>query len=105
VRRNRLVWTVAIQPTPLSITYRVRVEFAPPNRPRVTVIDPPLERHKAKALPHVFPGDELCLYLDEFDGRTDLLSDKIVPWISDWLYYYELWVSTGEWYGGGVHPK
>lgn len=104
VRRNRLVWIVALQPTPLSVTYRVRIEYVLGDRPHVTVIDPQLERPRGEPLPHVFPHDELCLYFREFDGRTDLIAKTIVPWASEWLYFYEVWLTTGEWHGGGVHP-
>jgi hypothetical protein len=34
-----------------------------------------------------------------------LYTETIVPWISEWLMYYELWLSTGEWLGGGIHPQ
>lgn len=33
--------------------------------------------------------------------RKDLISDTIIPWVADWLLYYELWLATGEWLGGG----
>ena len=105
MRGKRLTWTVQLQPTPLSATYTVRVHHDAGNhRPRVAVLDPPLEDRWGKGLPHVFPGDELCLYYDEFDGAVDLIADKMVPWVSEWLYYYELWVTTGDWLGGGIHP-
>ncbi len=29
----------------------------------------------------------------------------IMPWISQWLYFYEAWVSTGKWFGKGTHPS
>ena len=31
------------------------------------------------------------------------LANTIVPWVADWLYYYEVWLFTGEWEGGGIH--
>ena len=34
-------------------------------------------------------------------NRKDLISDTIIPWVADWLLYYELWLATGEWLGGG----
>jgi hypothetical protein len=102
---DRLRWTVRLRPTPLSVTYTVLIDYRSGHCPRVVVIDPPLEIPDGKTLPHVFPGDELCLfYGTEFDGRKDLIADTIVPWISEWLYFYELWLTTGEWHGGGVHP-
>ena len=24
-----------------------------------------------------------------------------MPWVSLWLFFYEIWVVTGEWLGGG----
>jgi hypothetical protein len=94
---------VQLQPTPLSTTYTVRVTSNGRGRPGVVVLDPALEDPRATGLPHVFPGDELCLYRDEFDVWRDSIAVKMVPWISEWLYYYELWLTTGEWLGGGEH--
>lgn len=28
----------------------------------------------------------------------------IVPWTSLWLYFFEDWLATDEWKGGGKHP-
>jgi len=36
--------------------------------------------------------------------KITIISNNIMPWISEWLYYYEIWPVTGEWYGGGIHP-
>jgi hypothetical protein len=33
-----------------------------------------------------------------------LLAYTVVPWTSEWLVFYELWLITGEWLGGGTHP-
>jgi len=30
-------------------------------------------------------------------GRT------ILPWTSLWLHFYEIWLVTGVWHGGGEH--
>lgn len=68
------------------------MEYDQGRRPRVTVVDPPLQRHDGQHLPHVFPGDDLCLYYDEFDGGQHLIADTVVPWISEWLFHYELWL-------------
>ncbi|MDP9164766.1 MAG: hypothetical protein M3O32_01635 [Actinomycetota bacterium] len=91
VWRGRLTWTVQLQPTPLSTTYTVRVTSDGIGRPKVLVLDPALEDPWGGGLPHVFPPDELCLYRDEFHVWHDLIAVKMVPWVSEWLYYYELW--------------
>ncbi|KGH44954.1 hypothetical protein IN07_20325 [Modestobacter caceresii] len=53
----------------------------------------------------MFPGDELCFFYDEFVSGRHLIADTVVPCISEWLFHYELWLSTGEWHGGGLHPE
>jgi hypothetical protein len=32
------------------------------------------------------------------------IADTIVPWTAEWLVHYEIWLMTGEWYGGGDCP-
>jgi hypothetical protein len=40
------------------------------------------------------------------EWRSDLhVATTIVPWLSEWLYFYEAWRVTGEWFGGGEHPR
>jgi hypothetical protein len=35
-----------------------------------------------------------------------LIANTLVPWTSEWLAYYEAWLTTGgEWLGGGVHDE
>ena len=46
----------------------------------------------------------LCLYYPCEWNSTMNISDTIIPWISEWLYYFEFWCITGEWHGGGKHP-
>lgn len=95
---------VALQPTPLSATYEVEIRYRPGHRPHISVLAG-LEVTPGKKLPHVFPGEELCLcYPGQWDG-TDLLAHTTVPWTSEWLLYYELWKATGEWLGGGHEPR
>ena len=38
----------------------------------------------------------------EFNS-SKLIANTIIPWTVEWLYYYELWLATGEWLGGGEH--
>jgi hypothetical protein len=32
------------------------------------------------------------------------LDKTIVPWATKWLYYFEHWLATDDWQGGGEHP-
>jgi hypothetical protein len=102
IRRGELHCQVSIQPSPASQRYTVRLRYRHGRRPRVTVAGPPLARHPgAHNLPHVYPGDEPCLYYPGQWRHDMLLAATILPWTSEWLLHYELWLITGTWTGGG----
>lgn len=103
IRRGELVCTVPLQPTAASRAYTVRMSHRHGKRPQVEVIEPQLELHPgADRLPHVYPGDQLCLYYDREWNDGLLLAHTVLPWASEWLLYYELWLATGSWHGGGT---
>ncbi len=102
VRLGELNCTLRLQPSPASQRYTVHLAYRHGRRPRITVIDPPLILHPgAASLPHVYAGDELCLYFPGQWKHDRLLAHTVVPWISEWLMYYEVWLVTGRWAGGG----
>jgi hypothetical protein len=64
---------------------------------------------KSRKLPHVYQQDppRLCLFLpgtSEFQPWMRI-DQTIVPWASLWLFYFEEWLASDEWKGGGVHPN
>ncbi len=104
VSAGRIKWLGAIQPTPISDVYQVEVSYRQGlKRAKVVVLDPPIVINKDEELPHVFPGNELCLhYPGEWNGQR--IDETILPWIAEWLFHYELWRATGHWHGGGHEP-
>lgn len=104
-----MIWEGKIQPSVLSTTYDIRIEYNSGKHPNVYVINPkPLPLAKdATQLPHVYDQvkQHLCLYhraLNEWNG-CDIIANTIIPWTSEWLFHYEIWVATGHWHGGGIH--
>jgi hypothetical protein len=96
-----------IQPTMRSVAYRVRIEYCAGDPPQVRVLSPKLKpREQGGRLPHVYAGNRPCLYLPGAGEWTpDLsLAHTFVPWISEWLFFYETWHALGIWLGGGVEP-
>lgn len=85
--------------------YTVQVRYEYGLRPAVQVRDPALHlRADATSLPHVYAGDDLCLNLPgEWDSSMSI-GHTILPWASEWLFHYEMWLATGKWAGGGRHP-
>jgi hypothetical protein len=102
-------WEVSFQPTPLSKQYRIKLTYKVNDIPKVYVIEPEkLELFPEKdKLPHVYSTakQKLCLYFPKaHEWKPGMMVAKtIVPWASEWLQYYELWLATGNWLGGGVH--
>lgn len=60
-------------------------------------------------LPHVYSTKPVRLCL--FDPQTAewspgaAIADTIVPWTYEWLFYFEEWLVSDEWKGGGRHPE
>ena len=102
-------WEMDIIPTPLSNKYRVKIRYKYGSDPKVYVIDPdPLDLFPGKdKLPHVYSHrqQQICLYYPKAKewSKDKLLARTIVPWASEWLQFYELWLATGVWLGEGIH--
>jgi hypothetical protein len=95
-----------IQPTPASRRYTIHLVYRSGEVPDVFVIAPALALHpEADILPHTYPGDKLCLHLPGEWQPGMYIAHTTIPWTSEWLFYYELWVITGRWDGGGHEPQ
>jgi hypothetical protein len=103
--RNHLVCWGRLQPAEYTDTYDVVLEHTRGRRPLVYVARPKLQLHDGEPLPHVFAQNTICLTPESgYEQSLKPLAHTVLPWASEWLYYYELWVLTGRWSGGGVHP-
>lgn len=103
---NNFEIVIQIRPTPISETYDVKIVYTDNKWIKIFVINKTLEIAKNRTkLPHVYDSrkQQLCLYSPskkEWNAHNYII-DTIIPWISEWLYYYELWLSEGTWLGGG----
>jgi hypothetical protein len=96
-RSGGLDWRGVLQPTPDSPSYLVRLLNEPGRAPAVFVLSPSIQRDA----PHRYSDGTLCLYWPK-EWRwsaSESLALTIVPWTALWLYYYELWLVTGDWLG------
>lgn len=96
-----------VQPTPISKPYYARIEYRIGLSPRTFIEQPTLEsRDPNEAIPHVYGPNQPCVFHPAF-GEWDSgywLVRQVVPWLALWLLFYEIWLATGEWCGGGSHP-
>lgn len=106
VRQKEAAWVGPFQPSPLSANYRVCVRYRRGWCPEARVLSPKLElREGANSLPHVNGDGTLCLHVQGEWQSWMFVADDFVPWISSWLYFYEVWFASGLWIGGGTHPN
>jgi hypothetical protein len=105
--RNNLIWRGTVQPTLLSIAYEIEISYQYLYQPKTRVLRPILETRNGQIIPHMYGQKYLCLYRPEYRewSSSMCIADVIVPWASLWLFYYEAWLATGEWKGGGEHPS
>jgi hypothetical protein len=108
LRAGRFAWNYETTPSALSRVYRIRIEIDRDLSPDVFVEDPDLhELAGGRNLPHIYPNPtRLCLYLPgTIEWRPWMRLDQtVVPWTSLWLFYFEDWLASDEWKGGGEHP-
>ena len=96
IERSNLIWVAQMIPSPLSLKYTVRLTYRLGKDPQINVLKPELDILEGEKLPHTYPGNRLCLYYPgSGEWRGDiLLSQVIVPWISEWLLHYEIWLAV-----------
>lgn len=100
----------SIKPTPISQTYRILFVKYDGYHPYVYLLYPmfPDEEDGKKLVPHKYNYEtqRLCLTFpdyEEWEGNT--LPNNYIPWTILWLYYYEEWLFSGKWKGGGLEPN
>lgn len=101
-----------VQPTPFSKRYVLTIYFKKGKLPQVWLKNTP-NNGDVNMFPHIYRADseknriKLCLFHPrkyQWDPRM-LLSDTVMIWAIEWLLFYEIWLSTGIWTGGGEHPS
>lgn len=109
-----LSYAFKICPGPMAREYEcvLRLKQGIINWPSVHVISPSLpELANGRKIPHIYSsilkGTSLCLWTPGKHEWNDSmrLSDTIIPWTAEWLGYFEDWLYSGEWSGGGYHLK
>jgi len=115
IRRGReLIYWFNVSPSEFGRTYRCRLRVTPDAQtPEVLVVSPDLRKLAAgdtvpHIYPHVGPETKLCLWWPKQREWVPQLSlsDTFISWTTQWLWYFEDWLFTREWAGGGApHPQ
>lgn len=104
-----MIWQGDFTPSALSDTYRLKIVYKSGKDPKVYIVSPkPLPLAEgATRLPHTYNYSDgkqrLCLFLPGVGewNSSKPIANTIIHWAVQWMYYYEFWLATGIWFGGG----
>jgi hypothetical protein len=99
-RKNSLevefIGTLTVKPT--FPVYLVSILYRGALSPLVRILEPKL----VESPPHFYKNTgSLCLFHPanyKWAGGKILAKD-IIPWTAAWIYFYEMWLRKGIWYG------
>ena len=103
VTNRTLRSTGSLRPTSASRRYAVTIVYEGGGRP-AGYVEGLRARKEGERIPHTYAPDQPCLFYPAGrEWRSDMMiATTIIPWLSLWLYYYEVWLATGSWEGGGI---
>jgi len=101
VQGARVTWRGPLRHSTLGVEHEILIDCTWPRRLSVRVCSPPLIGREGQRIPHLYRDGSLCLNMAHEWSPQMLIAETIVPWISHWLFHYEIWVATGSWEGGG----
>lgn len=109
---KELIFSVELSPTAASRIYTCEIRLRPGiSIPEVFIVNPDLRALAGgRALPHIYThngrGTRLCLWRPmKHEWHWSMkLSETCIPWTIRWLWYFEDWLHSDEWAGGGEHP-
>ncbi len=98
---------IKLRPTPESIEYTLKIRVKVGSTiVGIFPLEPKIGRMiDGKKVPHMYTDGSLCLFYPKYCewNYSESWAETLIPWTSLWLFYYELWLQTGEWLGGGIH--
>lgn len=100
---DSIVFEGNLQVKPEFPVYTISILYRGNLPPVVKIINPQL----VEKPPHVYRSadNKLCLYHPKnFKWiKEKFIAKEIVEWTAGWLYFYDVWLETGIWYGPEAH--
>ena len=101
---NRVLTCVGqLQPDDCKNCYKIKIEYVAGNEPKSTILSPFIEpsRHI-----HMFRDHSLCLhYPPDMQWNEKIkIYQYTIPWISEWIIYYEIYLVNGNKWEGRESP-
>lgn len=97
IENDTLVCRGIFQPENCN-AYNIRIEFRAGCFPQVYIISPEI---KPNSDIHIYSEGALCLFYpgDMKWKDTTSIAENTIPWIFEWILFYELYLLTGVWEG------
>jgi len=101
-RNQSLTCKGVLQPLDYIQPYEVEIKVFCGRSPRVYIMNPTVPYDKNI---HMYKQGHLCLYYprDMYWASNTSITEYTIPWINEWIIYYELYKISGVW-GGPVAP-
>lgn len=99
IENNVLKCTGWLQPEGCKEAYKIRIEYVVGREPKTTILHPDIQ---PSAKIHMYRDRSLCLHYPKdmkWTEQTKVYANT-VPWLAEWLVYYELFqLNGGKWIG------
>lgn len=102
-RRTVLVCTGWVKVNEDIEPYKVKIEYVVGKEPKTTILKPFV--HPCKEI-HMYNDNSLCLHYSPdlvWDERIRIY-EYTIPWISEWIVYYEIYKVNGNKWEGRESP-
>ena len=99
-RKGKKVLVVTGHYNQTGVDYTYQIVYDGYQNPEVKILSPQLIGNP----PHTYEDGSLCLYYPEeqpWSNRTCSICNCIIPWVHEWIVFYEIYLITGEW----EHPE
>lgn len=98
VRCDRLLCVGSVCPAVQGCSYRFQILYQYGSAPQVRILNPRIEPSPDI---HMYKDGTLCLYdwREQPWKTTYHIHETLLPWIAEWLLFYEAYQLTGKWLG------
>lgn len=100
-KNDFIVCELFVRPTHYTEEYLLCINYEKGYAPRIWIINPEMHITDRYRLPHVFPGNRLCLYHSR-DWRWIATCDirkTLIVWSMMWIVNYEYYKINSTWIG------
>lgn len=103
IQNTVLICTGWLQPEDCKQEYRIKIEYVAGHEPKSTILSPKIEPCREI---HMYSDHSLCLHYppDMKWNEKVKIYQYTIPWISEWIVFYEIYLLNGHKWEGRESP-